>query len=293
MKKEFWEMLDEADAINYDKIADNLKADLQVNVESAVEKSDENIRIGVKQASRKLYTNMDQFKESERECGPALETWKKYSDNHETIKDNLQELKRVQEEKKDNRVIQEKSSKTIEAFDEASQYFAEERKILLEREKVFRQELQAVKENLEQMQKDMSGNYPEEMKKFMTAGMALLEKVEEIKKEAKAQKPLVAAQLLNETKVSVHKVYNEIREMPGKIKEAIKNKSYEMIDFAVRKTADVFDKGIKYLTEKRNATLKLSPLQKQKEVEKPKQRKFSLKVEPRKKSKERERQLSM
>jgi len=56
--------------------------------------------------------------------------------------------------------------------------------------------------------------------------------------------------------------------MPSKIKTAVQDKTYSIVDQAVQKTSSVFDKGIQYLQAKKEKVLNLSPLEKKKQAAK-------------------------
>lgn len=57
--------------------------------------------------------------------------------------------------------------------------------------------------------------------------------------------------LWKEAREQIKQIYTGIQEMPDKVKVAVRNKAYGIVDQAVQKTAFVFDKGIQYLQVKK------------------------------------------
>lgn len=59
MKKDLWQMIDEADAHNYGNIATKLKQDMEKSVQAIADKSAETVRRDIGKASENLYEKMD------------------------------------------------------------------------------------------------------------------------------------------------------------------------------------------------------------------------------------------
>ena len=104
---------------------------------------------------------------------------------------------------------------------------------------------------IEQMQEQTKGSLPEKMQKLVASSKKFVSDIENIRADICWQKPVIAAALWKEACEQVKQVYTGIQEMPDKIKVAVRNKAYGIVDQAVQKTAFVFDKGIQYLQVKK------------------------------------------
>lgn len=260
MENEFWQTIDEADSLNYGEIASYLKNDLKKMLSSAVEESPEIVRQNIGKAADNLYTKMDEVKKVESTYGPAPGIWKKYGPEHENIKQNLSDLKSVQDQKLGEEVVKQTSEKTVSSIDKAGEVLNTEYQKYMDSQVQFRQELDFIKKSIVQMEETLVNN-PMSKEQYMKSGAAFLEKVEEMRNAAqKTQTPSAAEKLLKETRTKVTNVYQVATEMPGKIKDAIKYKTYGVVDRIVQKTASYYDKAIVALELEKQKVLNLSPL---------------------------------
>lgn len=58
--------------------------------------------------------------------------------------------------------------------------------------------------------------------------------------------------LYKHTRRTVHKVYRDVIDTPKRIRNAVKDKAYSVVDSGIRKIARVFDKGLHNLQEKKD-----------------------------------------
>ena len=293
MEHDFWEQIDNADVMTYAGILDEIKTDLTERILQATEKAPEPVRENIHQVSEKLYSTMDQFRQAEMECGPSCETWKNYGPQHEIIKDDLKNLRKVQEKSIDDPALLQAAKQAEKSFEAGSEYFKRERDFLLQRNKQFCQELQQIQDVVSQMQGRLAFEYnPEEMKRCAVLGAAMLASVKQIQQESKIERPIISEKMLKEAREQVTKVCTEIRHTPEKVKAAVQDKAYRTIDAITSKVGNAFDKTIQYLEGKKQEFLNLSPLEKARAKEKleakqaerpePARHRFNLRVEPKK-----------
>ena len=262
MENDLWQMIDEADVQNYGNLATQLKQDMEKSVQATVDKSPEAVRRDIGKVADNLYEKMDQFSQTEQEYVPSPETWLEYEPKHEAIKENLQNLQAIQEKRNSEQEVMAVSDKTITSFQQASIFLQTEYEKLVERERQVQREMEQIKNIIEQMQEQTRGNSPEDLQKLMANGKKFVSDIENLRADIRWQKPVIAAALWKEAREQVKQVYTGIREMPDKMKVAVRNKAYSIVDQAAQKTAFVFDKGIQYLQAKKEKVLNLSPLEK-------------------------------
>lgn len=262
MEKDLWRMIDEADAQNYGNIVVQLKQDMKKSVQDTLDKAPETVRRDIGKASENLYEKMDQFAQSEEEYIVSPEVWREYEPKHEAIKENLQNLQIAQEKTSSEQEIMSASDKTVTSFQQASIFLQTEYEKLVERERQVQREMEQIKNIVERMQEQTRGSSSEKMQNLVANGEKFVSDIENFHADIRWQKPVIAAALWKEAREQVKQVYTGIQEMPDKIKVAIRNKAYSIVDQAVQKTAFVFDKGIQYLQAKKEKVLNLSPFEK-------------------------------
>jgi len=258
-------MIDEADAYNYGNIATQLKKDMEKSVQATMDKSPETVRLDIAKVSNNLYEKMDQFAQAEQDYVPSPETWLEYKPEHETIKENLQNLQAVQK-KTSAQEVMAASDKTVDSFQQASIFLQVEYEKLMERERQVQREMEQIKNIIEQMQEQTRGSSPENLQKLMINSKKFVSDIENLREDIHWQKPVIAAALWKEAREQVKQVYTEIREIPDKIKTAVRDKAYSIVDQAVQKTSSIFDKGIQYLQVKKEEVLNLSLLEKKRQA---------------------------
>ncbi len=266
MENDLWQMIDEADVQNYGNLATQLKQDMEKSVQATVDKSPEAVRRDIGKVADNLYEKMDQFSQAEQEYVPSPETWLEYEPKHEAIKENLQNLQYIQEKRNSEQEVMAVSDKTITSFQQASIFLQTEYEKLVERERQVRKEMEKIKNIIEQMQEQTRGNSPEDLQKLMANGKKFVSDIENLRADIRWQKPVLAAVLWKEAREQVKQVYTGIREIPDKIKIAVRDKTYSIVDQAVQKTSSIFDKGIQYMQAKKEEVLNLSPLEKKRQA---------------------------
>lgn len=266
MEKDLLQMIDEADAQNYGNLATQLKQDMEKSVQATVDKSPESVRLDIGKASENLYEKMDQFSQAEQEYVPSPETWLEYEPKQEAIKDNLQNLQAVQKKANSEQDVMAASDKTVTSFQQASIFLQTEYEKLMERERQVQREMDQIKNIIEQMQEQTKDSSPKEMQKLMANGKKFVSDIENIREDICWQKPIIAAALWKEAREQVKQVCTGIREIPDKIKAAVRDKTYSIVDQAIQKTSSIFDKGIQYLQSKKESVLNLSPLEKNRQT---------------------------
>lgn len=212
---------------------------------------------------RQMQESVQNFQEAEKLEGPQPETWKAFQPQHQQIIENMEKMNASYQQQEPAEVKQEARQRTAASIQQADSFFKDAYQKLMERDRTMQQEMAAMREQLEMMQRIMVNFSPDAMMKCMMAGADYLREAEGARKSAQKEPTQAHRSFYQAARQSVHDVYHNIKEAPHRACEAFKQKAYAEADKGLRRIAGVFDKGIAALTERRNAILNLSPLAKQ------------------------------
>ena len=217
---------------------------------------------------RQMQESVQKFQEAEKLEGPQPETWQAFQPQHQQIVENMEKMNASYQQQEPAEVKQEARQRTAASIQQADSFFKDAYQKLMERDRTMQQEMAAMREQLEMMQRIMVNFSPDAMMKCMMAGADYLREAEGARKSAQKESTQAHRSFYQAARQSVHSVYQNIKEAPHRACEAFKKKAYAEADKGLRRIAGVFDKGIAALTERRNAILNLSPLAKQAEASK-------------------------
>lgn len=217
---------------------------------------------------RQMQESVQKFQEAEKLEGPQPETWQAFQPQHQQIVENMEKMNASYQQQEPAEVKQEARQRTAASIQQADSFLKDAYQKLMERDRTMQQEMAAMREQLEMMQRIMVNFSPDAMMKCMMAGADYLREAEEARKSATKESTQAHRSVYQAARQSVHDVYHNIKEAPHRACEAFKQKAYAEADKGLRRIAGVFNKGIAALTERRNAILNLSPLAKQAEASK-------------------------
>lgn len=212
---------------------------------------------------RQMQESVQNFREAEKLEGPQPETWQAFQPQHQQIVENMEKMNASYHQQEPAEVKQKARQRTAASIQQADSFFKDAYQKLMERDRTMQQEMAAMREQLEMMQRIMVNFSPDAMMKCMMAGADYLREAEGARKSAQKEPTQAHRSFYQAARQSVHDVYHNIKEAPHRACEAFKQKAYAEADKGLRRIAGVFDKGIAALTERRNAILNLSPLAKQ------------------------------
>ena len=212
---------------------------------------------------RQMQESVQNFREAEKLEGPQPETWQAFQPQHQQIVENMEKMNASYQQQEPAEVKQEARQRTAASIQQADSFFKDAYQKLMERDHIMQQEMAAMREQLEMMQRIMVNFSPDAMMKCMMAGIDYLREAEGARKSAQKEPTQAHRSFYQAARQSVHSVYQNIKEAPHRACESFKKKAYAEADKGLRRIAGVFDKGIAALTERRNAILNLSPLAKQ------------------------------
>lgn len=212
---------------------------------------------------RQMQESVQNFQEAEKLEGPQPETWKAFQPQHQQIIENMEKMNASYQQQEPAEVKQEARQRTAASIQQADSFFKDAYQKLMERDRTMQQEMAAMREQLEMMQRIMVNFSPDAMMKCMMAGADYLRGAEKARAVVQKEPTNAHRSFYQAARQSVHNVYQNIKEAPHRACEAFKQKAYAEADKGLRRIAGVFDKGIAALTERRNAILNLSPLAKQ------------------------------
>lgn len=217
---------------------------------------------------RQMQESVQNFREAEKLEGPQPETWQAFQPQHQQIVENMEKMNASYQQQEPAEVKQEARQRTAASIQQADSFLKDAYQKLMERDRTMQQEMAAMREQLEMMQRIMVNFSPDAMMKCMMAGADYLREAEGARKSAQKEPTQAHRSFYQAARQSVHDVYHNIKEAPHRACEAFKQKAYAEADKGLRRIAGVFDKGIAALTERRNTILNLSPLAKQAEASK-------------------------
>lgn len=214
----------------------------------------------VRQEATLLQAEMSKFRAEERINGASPQTWEGYDPKHAAIKRNLQEVGKARSSKQPEEIMREASLRASESFRNASDYFRKEREQLVQREQKYQQEIVELKKQLQEMRSMSLGQNNREMETCFLSGMRFFRALEQEREAARKESPAREEKLFAHTREVVSGVYQDIKAVPGQIRDAIKEKADRAVDAAVQRVAGVFDKAIIHLDQRRQEVLAFSPM---------------------------------
>lgn len=103
----------------------------------------------------------------------------------------------------------------------------------MEREQQVQREMEKIKNVIEKMQEQTRGRSPENLQNLMVNGKKFVSDIENLREDIRWQNPVIAVALWREAREQVKQVYAGICEMPNKVKIAVRDKAYSIVDQAV------------------------------------------------------------
>ena len=184
-----YDLLDQADAVNYEQFTRAIRKDLQENVDQALQRADPQMTKTVQESADTLYNEMDKFQDSEKECGPQIETWENFKGNHQKLKGALEKLGQMLQAapnaQKEETVLQA-CKETTNSFFQSAKYFFDERTRLVESNEKIKTDLKEIKQLLHELQQrcDKEEQVQQEIEKLH----GILQRVDHAYKTAKEKK---------------------------------------------------------------------------------------------------------
>jgi|GEM_PF-5268020 len=209
---------------------------------------------------------MDRFQEAELQFGAAPDVWEQYQPQHEQLKEDLLDVQTAHEEARAPEHAQSNVAAVHDRVLAATQFFAEERAKLAAREQKMQEEIQALKDRITQMQTlihapELQTVHTKNMELIQMLAMQYVATLQEIREEAVQKKKPVLADLYKTASVHLHKTHDAIQNIPDRLRQYVTEKRDQAIDVTLQKIAGIFDKGIRFLEQKKQNLLHLSPLE--------------------------------
>ena len=235
-------------------------------------------------SAQQLNESIKTFKEGETVYGPQPETFQQAKPKQEAAVEAIKDMTSTYaDESAPEEAKKEKKDKATGIMQEQADFFKGEYEKILERDRKMQVELDAIRQQLEIMKQMMQSYNPEAIAKCVQDGMQFINNVENFQQNITAPNPTENVNRHELICAVVSDIYKNIREQPGKLKEAIKEKAYDQADKALKCIAGWFDKGIKYtqtlvvgLEAKKQSVLNMSPKRKKVEIPKKDKKKQAL-----------------
>lgn len=280
-----------------DLIFENI-TELQNSMDEHLQQASPKIVDQVHQAANGLFDEMNQLGEAEKECGPSR-AWSEFSGNKKEIKQNLHELGQAiknEEQAKEGSIKQdlaelkqefqamgESLQKTRELLAQAVEHgcqnvidsFAKGKDFIQNQKEQIR--LRSPQERLEaqvSMFAEEFKNYmntaPPEMRpklqEVLEIGLAFMEKMKEIQcyennpyvAQTEPQKS-VLSQIVKNVEKRVHEVRQAFLDFPLAVRQAVNDKSLDLVHKACRKVISTLDKAIQFLDKEKKKVMEFAP----------------------------------
>lgn len=272
-------------------LAEKNVSELQTAVQENLQQASPEVADRVQQAANDLIAGITELGESEREYGPAPETWEKFEENKSEIKENLQELGKAVAAEKGSieqdltdlkaemraigeslqrtktvlvKTVEHSCQKAVESMVKGKDFLHEQHDKLRARSPQ-----EALEAEMDRLEKYIE-NAPDEIRpKLMVAqefGKEFLKRMKEI--QALENNPLAAQteqqrsslrNVAHEVNEKAQEVRRFIRDFPTQVRQAIKEKSLDLLHKACNKIASVLDKAINYIDAQKQKVLEFAP----------------------------------
>ncbi len=190
--------------------------------------------------------------------GPEPAIWEGYQPKHEDVCNSLDNLSRAyQSEDTSTETKAAALDHSTVALKNANNYLVAQLNAVERRNQDMLREMQELRQELADMRSSVQGYSPEKFAQSMAVAIKFLEEANAIYNHAQ-QPGRNYGKLFQHTRRSVHKVYRDVIDTPKRIRNAVKDKAYSVVDSGIRKIARVFDKGLQSLQEKKDKLMEKS-----------------------------------
>lgn len=268
--------IDTADALTYQGICEQLKQDIKTRVEDSTEQASPLIRSAITDACKELYSNMDEFQQTERETVPAPNIWKTFVMEEKAAMDkafrSLGELvgKTAQNAKE---TLEKKTEKVFTRTEDLLQTIQESTNFITEQQTKLRADELDLKENMEAIQSsilnlqelmnqsNVTKDTKEDLAKMQKNGLDMLNHFNKIydsvHKSNQTSVPYQTAKLYDVTKDSLKNVKKDLGICVLMKKAAMKEKATESYAFIAHTAAKIMKKGNSYMEAMEKAATKI------------------------------------
>ena len=208
--------------------------------------------------AEELKQHIEDCRTAEECFGPEPAIWEGYQPKHEEVCDSLDNLsKTYQSENTSTEAKAVALDHSTAALKNANNYLVEQLTAVEQRNQDMLREMQELRQELADMRASVQGYSPEKFAQSMAVAIKFLEEANGIYKHAQ-QPGRNYGKLYKHTRRTVHKVYRDVIDTPKRIRNAVKDKAYSVVDSGIRKIARVFDKGLQSLQEKKDKLMEKS-----------------------------------
>ena len=208
--------------------------------------------------AEELKQHIEDCRTAEECFGPEPAIWEGYQPKHEEVCDSLDNLsKTYQSENTSTEAKAVALDHSTAALKNANNYLVEQLTAVEQRNQDMLREMQELRQELADMRASVQGYSPEKFAQSMAVAIKFLEEANGIYKHAQ-QPGRNYGKLYKHTQRTVHKVYRDVIDTPKRIRNAVQDKAYSVVDSGIRKIARVFDKGLHSLQEKKDKLMEKS-----------------------------------
>lgn len=217
---------------------------------------------GIKRPVRELKENIKEFAEQEKIYGPEPEAKKHYLPYHSAVTNSMDTVAKAFQDGAPEAVKKTYLNTAGVLAGSANHYWRTEFARLKEKEKCMEQEMNSIRSQMEDLQKTAQTNHftPEAMAQSMMLAMTFLENAKMLRDMAHKEKHPATARLFQDARGAVHEVYQGIVGIPKRVERNIQNKAFQIADKFIGRITGVFDRGIQYLSKRKQAIAQMSPL---------------------------------
>ena len=182
--------------------------------------------------AEELKQHIEDCRTAEECFGPEPAIWEGYQPKHEEVCDSLDNLsKTYQSENTSTEAKAVALDHSTAALKNANNYLVEQLTAVEQRNQDMLREMQELRQELADMRASVEGYSPEKFAQSMAVAIKFLEEANGIYKHAQ-QPGRNYGKLYKHTRRTVHKVYRDVIDTPKRIRNAVKDKAYSVVDSA-------------------------------------------------------------
>ena len=263
--------MDKATGDVYYDLPQALKQEIQDHIDEATAQAPSETKSSIQLAANDTYESMDNFMDSEKHFTPIPDTWKAFKENevqhiHEALNavsylvgKNAQNVKETLESKMD--ALVDATSNTIKSFHKATAKLTLQNKQIKEENLALRDSLENIQKNIELMEvltkeqnnpaitalmEDIKENHKNAMQSF---GQVYYQ----AQQQTPAMRPVRIDEYLTAAKDGIHQYKDTLSSYVGMAKHAAKSKKLSLLGAITRKTKQMTEKIMHFMDKTRDS----------------------------------------
>ena len=212
-------------------------------------------------SAEKLHGELRNFEKAEHVCGPDQETWDAYAEKHMDIKNKIEQAGDARANKAPEDTCKAAITNAKKSLDDGADFMRLRCENLLMQQRLYEEQLQALKDQMEEIQKQLAleknkeQNYTKELAHCLTSFANFLDHVNRTKAQAAEAPRSIASGLFKSIREHIKDTYYTVKFAPTRLKNYLKRKAFNAVDGVLHSVAGTFDSAIQSLENHRTSIL--------------------------------------